>query len=318
MEFSFSLLLRGLRAAFLDAGGVALRLYRVMLPVVIGVKILTESGCIHYLALPLQPLTDVMGLPAEMGLVWAVAIVVNIYAALLTLAGMLPSLPPLSAAQATTLAVIVLIAHSLIVESRIARQCGVSFGGQFALRMGGATLCGVLMHLLYSATGSLQEPAEILLQAPGPAPSLREWAFGEARAFFLMFWIIAALTALRRFLAYSRLDRFLNRAFSPLPFVLGITPRAGTSIVVGLCAGLTYGSGVIIQESRTGAFSPRDLFCTVTFIGLAHSLIEDTLLLLLIGGKISGLVGIRLLFAVLFSLLVTRVCFFFTARASKP
>jgi hypothetical protein len=48
---------------------------------------------------------------------------------------------------------------------------------------------------------------------------------------------------------------------------------------------------------------------------MAHSLIEDTLILLLVGSALSGILGLRLLFAILFSLLITRVYVVLTARA---
>ncbi len=314
MDLSFATAARGARAALGDAVRVALNLYRVMIPIVIGVKILVELDLIRWAALPLKPFMSMMGLPADLGLAWAFAIIVNVYAALIVLAGMLPNLPPLTAAQATTFAVIVLIAHGLILESRIAAQCGVSFTGQFLLRLGGALLCGMLMHLFYDAAGFLQEPAPVLLPAPGPDPTLLQWAGGEALNLFYIFWIIAGLMLMQRALAHCGIERLLGRVLSPLLIFLGISPKAATCIVVGFSMGLLYGSGILIRESREGGLTPRDVFCAVTLIGLAHALIEDTLLMMLIGGHISGLLGMRLVFALLFSLCVTRIFDFFTTR----
>jgi len=285
-----------------------------MIPIIIVVKILVELDLVRYLAMPLAPFMSLVGLPADLGLVWAFAIVVNIYASLVVLAGMLPVLPILTTAQATVFATMVLIAHSLIMESRVAQQCGVSFSGHFLLRFSGAILCGILMHCAYSATGLLQQPAVMLLPSPGPEPTLAEWAFGEARNLFYIFWIVAALMILQRFLVYSRIDRLLDGILSPLLILLGISPKAATCIVVGFSMGFLYGSGIIIKESRT-ALSKKDVFCAVTLIGMAHSLIEDTLLMLLVGGALSGMLGLRLLFAMTFSLLVARIYVVLTARA---
>jgi hypothetical protein len=311
MEIPIAILARGARETFLDAANVAFRLYRVMIPLVIGIKILVELDLVGKLAVPLKPLMGLMGLPADLGLVWAFAVVVNIYAALIALAGLLPVLPPLSVAQTTTLGVVMLIAHGLIVESRVARECGVSFCGQVVLRFSGALLCGMLMHLVYSYAGILQEPARILLQTPENRPDLWEWARGEAANLFCIFWIITGLMFLQRFLRCSRADRLLARIFSPLLMLLGLSSGAATCIVVGFTMGLLYGSGILIKESRAGTLSPRDVFCSITLIGLCHALIEDTLLMLLIGGHLSGLIGIRLAFSLAFSLFVTRLYVFF-------
>jgi len=297
--------MRGIRAGLSDAARVSFSLYKVMIPLIIAVKILLELDLVIYLSMPLKPLMTLVGLPADLGLVWAFAIIVNIYASLIVLAGMLPSLPTLTVAQATIFATMLLIAHGLIIESRIAQQCGVSFHGQFIIRLVGAVLCGMLMHFIYSATGTLQQTAVMLLPSPEPDPTIAAWAFSEALNLFYIFWIITAVMILQRFLVYSRMDRLLDLIFSPLLTLLGINPKAATCIVVGFSMGFLYGSGVIIRESQTAVLSKKDIFCAVTLIGLAHALIEDTLLMLLIGGDISGILGLRMVFAIMFSLLLT-------------
>ena len=81
----------------------------------------------------------------------------------------------------------------------------------------------------------------------------------------------------------------------------------GSLTLASALTGFLYGSGIIIKESQTGILSKKDVFCAVTFIGIAHALIEDTLLMVLIGGVISGTLGMRMLFAIVFSLLITRI-----------
>ena len=64
---------------FKDATRISLDLFKIMVPVVIAVKILQELNLIGYLAAPLAPIMKLVGLPGEMGLVWATAPVNNIY-----------------------------------------------------------------------------------------------------------------------------------------------------------------------------------------------------------------------------------------------
>ena len=314
MEFSLANTFQAVRASFGDAWRVAFNLYKVMIPIIIGVKILVEFDLVSYVALPLKPLMSLTGLPADLGLVWAFAIIVNIYASLLVMASILPSLPELSVAQTTTFAVMVLFAHGLILESRIAQQCGVSFGVQFCIRLGGALLCGMLMHLLYSSTGTLQQPANFLLPSVGTDPTLLAWMRSEVLNLFYIFWIVLGLMILQRLLVYSKTDLLLGLLFSPLFKLFGLSPKAATCIVVGFSMGLLYGSGIIIRESQAGTLSRKDVFCAITLIGLAHALIEDTLLMLLIDGHISGVLGLRVIFALALSLCITRIYNFFTAQ----
>ncbi|NMC48238.1 MAG: hypothetical protein GYA47_02220, partial [Desulfovibrio sp.] len=58
-------------SALRDAVRISLDLYKIMIPVIIGVKILKELDLISLLAVPLSPLMELTGLPADMGLVWA-------------------------------------------------------------------------------------------------------------------------------------------------------------------------------------------------------------------------------------------------------
>ena len=60
--------------------------------------------------------------------------------------------------------------------------------------------------------------------------------------------------------------------------------------------GLLYGSGILIKSAQEGSLSRRDVLCSVSLLGLSHSLIEDTILLALVGGSLWGLLGFRLLF----------------------
>ncbi|MBE8182557.1 MAG: hypothetical protein HAW61_03420, partial [Candidatus Portiera sp.] len=58
-------LLIGIKAAY--------QLIKLMIPVVILVKILERFGITDYMALAMEPLMEVIGLPAWTAIVWAVA-----------------------------------------------------------------------------------------------------------------------------------------------------------------------------------------------------------------------------------------------------
>ena len=55
-------------------------LYKLMIPTVLVVKLLEEMGALVYLSWLLSPLMTLMGLPESMGIVWATAMVTNLYA----------------------------------------------------------------------------------------------------------------------------------------------------------------------------------------------------------------------------------------------
>ena len=107
-----------------DATGVSFILFRIMVPVVIAVKILSELGLVKYIATAFEPVMSLVGLPGEMGLVWATAVVTNMYGGIVIFAASAPGLH-MSTAQITVIACMILVAHSMAVETTIARKTGV-------------------------------------------------------------------------------------------------------------------------------------------------------------------------------------------------
>lgn len=305
-----SLPLRLLRACgqiLRNAVSTSLDLYKVMIPIIIGVKILSDLDLIRYLALPLEPFMGLVGLPGEMGLVWATSLVVNIYSGIIVYVSMAPTMEPLSVAQISVLAAIILVAHSLPVECKIAQRCGVSLRSQVIFRMASAMMLGIILHLVYSGFGLLQQPSEILWRPEQPAPGLLNWAMSQARNLLYLFWIILALMAFMRLLDQFRITEWINNKLTPFLRFMGIGKNAATITVLGLTMGITYGGGLIIHEVKSGRVSQRDVFASLTLMGLSHALIEDTLLMMLLGAHVSATLWGRLLFSLVFVAVFMRV-----------
>ena len=194
-------LLKTLREVLMDAVHVSFDFFKVLIPISIAMKILAELDWIRYLALPLEPVMQLTGLPADLGIAWATGIMVNFYSALIVFIGLLPGLPPLTTEQVTTLAVMMLIAHSIPAEGRIAAQCGVSFIGQAVIRLVVAVIGGVIVHTSCQAFGWLDTPARIAF-TPSPDVNLLWWALGEVRNLVSIFCVIFFVMLLQRFLRY--------------------------------------------------------------------------------------------------------------------
>lgn len=280
-----------------DAVKVSLELFKVMVPIIVVVKILQELGAIGYLAAPLGPLMEALGLPAGLGLAWATAMVSNIYAGLVVFHALVAQSGPLTEAQVTVLGVLMLIAHNLLVEGQVTKRCGVSFFGQNMLRILGGLACAWILHLIFTAGGLLPGPAVMLWTPPKAAATLWGWAFGELRTLGSIFLIILTLMALMRVLNALGLTRLLELVLTPFLKLMGIGPTAATVTVIGMTMGLAYGGGLIIHETRAGHIPKKDVFAAVSLMSLSHALIEDTLLLTLIGTSPWGSMVGRLLFS---------------------
>ncbi|MDQ7835745.1 MAG: hypothetical protein RDU24_10215 [Humidesulfovibrio sp.] len=275
---------------------VCRELFVVMVPVVIGVKVLQELGAVPWLAWPLTPLMTLVGLPPEMGLVWATALLNNIYSAIIVF---LTLNTTLTQAQMTVLATLILVAHNMPVELGIARKSGARLRFQILSRFFGALILGMILNAAYHASGTLQDPAVVLFAHPqaDPAPSLWLWAVGEASKLVSIALIITALMAVMRLLTEVGAIGLLNRLLRPVLAFIGIGQAASGITVAGLTLGVTYGGGLIINEAQSGRVDKRDVFFSLTLMGLCHSLIEDTLLMAMLGAHLSGILWARLLFA---------------------
>lgn len=307
MQFRLSALPRAAACVLGDAARICLDLFKVMVPILVGVKILKELGWIAYLAKPLAPLMGPLGLPPECGLTWATAIANNLYAALAVHAALTPSMGALTVAQATTLATVMLIGHNVFVEGAIAKKCGVGFWGQVALRLCGAFACGALLHAVFSGSGLLAGPAPMLF-TPVPADTtLAGWAVGELQNLGMIYGIIACLVGIMRCLDALGVTRLFERILLPFLRLMGIGGSAATITVIGLVMGLAYGGGLILHDVQKGKVGRRDVFSAMSLMGLSHALIEDTLLMCLIGASLWGTFFGRLVFSLAVVAVLSRI-----------
>ncbi|MBI9110403.1 nucleoside recognition domain-containing protein [Maridesulfovibrio ferrireducens] len=282
-----------------NAVNISLNLFKIMIPVVIAVKILQEMNLIGYIAAPLAPIMKLVGLPSEMGLVWATAMINNIYSGLIVFLSLAQD-SPLSAAQATILGTMILVAHSMPIELRVVQSSGPRLFFQAVIRFAGALLIGMLLNFIYSYYDLLQSPAHIVLTSDSSVidKTLPMWALGEIKNFISIFLIILSLLIIMKVLTKLRIIAAIDFLLRPLLKLMGIGPKASALTVVGLTMGLSYGGGMIIHETKSGKIDKKDVFYSLTLMGLCHSVVEDTFLLMMIGGHISGLFWGRLIFAI--------------------
>ena len=86
----------------------------------------------------------------------------------------------------------------------------------------------------------------------------------------------------------ARDNRWVRRALTPYRgslSKLGFGEAALVPLAAGIVLGIMYGAGILVQESRAGRMSPREVFLLAFFLGTCHAVIEDTLLFVVIGGN---------------------------------
>lgn len=282
-------------------------LLKIMVPVMIVVRIAVHFGLIDLMGLVFAPVMALVGLPAATGLVFATTCLIGIYGGIAVLLGLLPTLD-LSTADLTILACMMLAAHNLPVELRVAQKAGASLTLTLLLRVGFALLHGALLNLGYQAAGVLQEPGSVMIAtAATPSGDWLHWAIDSAESLLMIFPVIVVLLVVLRLMDMLGVTAFLTRLLQPVLGLMGMSPVAGPLTMVGALLGLTYGGGLIISEARAGHLPERDVVLSVWFMSICHSLIEDTALLLAMGGHWSGVLVSRFVLAVLVMVVLARL-----------
>ncbi len=281
-------------------------LLKIIVPVSIVVKILSHFGIIEIIGRFLGPVMRAVGLPGESGLIWATAMVTNIYGGLIVFFSMAGEIP-FTMAQVTVLSTMILVAHSMPVELRIAHAAGVRLWFMLALRVLVAFLLGLILHQIYDGFHLLQGAARILWEPGEINPSLLSWILSQLRNYAMIFLIIFVLISVMRILKATGIIGKLNRLLYPLLRFLGMSKAAAPLTIIGITLGISYGGGLIINEARSGAISKRDIFFSLSLMGLSHSLIEDTLLMVAMGASLTGILLGRILFTFLVMLILIRI-----------
>ena len=278
-------------------------LFKVILPVVVFIRFLELMGTIPYLAKFLDPLTSFIGIDGSLGIVWMAAILVNIYAGMAAFAS-LQAIFDYSVAETTILGLIILIAHSLPIEVAIARQSRVSAVFNLLFRFINAVIAGKILNIIFVKYDLFSENNISLLKIPNTTVSNLDWAILQFQNFFIIFIIIFSIITTINFLKYLGIWQIIiNILRVPLSY-LGMSDKVANIILIGLTLGISFGGGFLIEESKKNNISKKDILLSLSFLSLCHSIIEDTILILLLGSHISGILFFRFIYTVIVILIM--------------
>lgn len=289
--------LHAARSVFIESLSVYGVLLKIIIPALIIVKVLQELGAMEIVGSALAPVMSLMGLPAELGIVWATTLVANMFSGIAVFVGIAGDLS-LSVEQVTVLGTLMLIGHSIPVEGAVARRAGVPWWVTIALRVGGALVLGCILHFVYSKFNLLQEPATIAWSTTNKDDSLATWILAQLKTLIIIYFVILALLGLLKTLRVLGLERIIHIGLTPVLRLMGIGRSAANVTVVGVALGMSYGAGLLIRDFDNGVMTHRDAFLAVCFLNLLHSVIEDTLIIMSLGADLSGILWARIIFAI--------------------
>ncbi|HHX87721.1 MAG TPA: nucleoside recognition protein [Firmicutes bacterium] len=119
--------------------------------------------------------------------------------------------------------------------------------------------------------------------------------------------IVIPLITLMELARHFGLFEVLQGRIGVVARLLKLPPQAAFPLLVGIFFGLVYGAALIIEYIREGYLTSRDVTVLTIFMGLNHSMIEDTALFTAVGANPAVLVLVRLLIAVICTRLAARL-----------
>lgn len=272
-------------------------LVRITVPIAIATELLSRMGAIEAITPAFAPVMGLVGLPPELGLAWLTGMLVGIWGAVPLLFTLVP-LSSLSVADVTVFSSLILFAHALPIEQKIIQHAGPGMIATTVLRMAGGLLYAFLLHHVLAATGWLSAPVDPTWIPISATPDWIEYLRGLGETLVWMFVILVALSWGLEVLKVTGILGLMMKALSPVLRLAGIRGEAEHLTAVGLFLGISYGAGLLIREAQSGRASPRQIFLSCVFMGFAHSVIEDTLIVIALGADVYGVLVGRVVFAI--------------------
>jgi hypothetical protein len=251
---------------------------KIIVPVSFVAALIQWSGWLSQLDFLLHPLMNLINLPAAAAWPIIVAMTVSFYGAIAIMVVL-----PFTIEQMTLIALFITIAHMLIVEGIVQHKSGLNIIKATLVRIGAAILAVLVVSQFFTDTGqSIGLPDSIAVHIPF-IEVLKVWAIDTLRLCGRVFVIIMLVMILLYCSESLGWIKYLVRFFRPLMKILGLSDQAVMMWVTGAGFGLLYGSAVIIEEAKKGALTKEELEHLHISIGVNHSVVEETALLLALG-----------------------------------
>jgi hypothetical protein len=276
------------RSLSVESVRVYLGLLKIMLPISILVRLLQQTGAIEHLGKAFGPIVVLLGLPAAGGLVWVNTLITNIYGGMITFHALGLS-DALTVAQASVLCQLMLVAHTFPIELSVARKAGIPLLSMFIWRFGLALISAWVLSMSLSFLDVLQAPLSLPKAMALPSAehtTWLSWGMNEVHRYALVFLVVFALMALMRFLKASGFIDAFSRSLKPIMDWLGIHAAVIPITVVGMTLGILYGGALMIEETKKNKIPAKDVFYAFCLMGLCHSIIEDSLLMMALGANV--------------------------------
>ena len=153
----------------------------------------------------------------------------------------------------------------------------------------------------------LQSSNQLIWTPSETDDSLVGWIMQQLESLFYIFVMIAGLVTGLKILKLIGVEALLKSLLSPFLKITGIHKDATSFTLVGMTLGLAFGGGLLINEAKKGVIKKKDIFLSLSLLCLCHSLIEDTILMFLIGADLTSILVFRVIFSFALMIVISQL-----------
>ncbi len=271
-------ILRCVKEVWPSATGTCIWIVEITVAVSFAILFLKYFNLLPLFSEFISPVFNYVGLPGEAALAYVSGYFVNVYAAISVAVAV-----DLDVRAMTILSVMVLCSHNMITETAVQKKTGSSAVRIVITRTLSAFAIAFVLNKLMP--GGLDVPVmEETEQNSSFLALFTEWLASTFWLVVKMTVLIYSLSIMQKLLSEYGVIRWVAKFLRPLLALFGLPAKTAFLWIVANILGLAYGAAVMIDESRSGKVSSRDIDLLNTHISISHSNFEDLFLVSSIGG----------------------------------
>ncbi|KPL59489.1 nucleoside recognition domain-containing protein [Rossellomorea vietnamensis] len=278
---------------------------KVIFPITLIVFLLQYTPVLPWIMEKISPFMRLLGLSGDAAIPLVLGNFLNLYAGI----GGILSLD-LTVKEVFIIAVMLSFSHNLFIESTVASKVGVKIWLIVTVRIGLALLSAVIINLVWSGGSDIAKYGMMPPQQAEPDGWGEIVLLGLEKAGFgvlqLALIVIPLMIIIQVMKDLKWMDAF-SRWMSPATRALGMNENTSTTMVAGLVIGLAYGAGVMIQAVKEDGVSKKDVTIAFLFLVACHAVVEDTVIFIPLGIPVLPLLLIRLVTAILLTMVVAYI-----------
>lgn len=268
-----------IRATIPSTLKTAIWVVKVTVAVSFAIMVLQYLQVVPWVSELLSPLFSIFGLPGEAALAYVSGYFVNVYSAIAAAVTL-----DLDVRSVTILSVMVLCSHNMIVETAVQKKTGSSALRMVIVRTISGIILGIALNIILPQMGGGLGNNLAQTEVSTLKEYFQQWFWSTLLLVPKMIAIIFSLNIIQALLAEFGVIKFISNLFRPVMKVFGLPARCSLLWIIANTVGLAYGAALMIEESKNGALSKKDIDLLNSHIGISHSNLEDLLLLTSIGG----------------------------------